>query len=119
MKDFKSFAESRGARLAAEFDRIPMVCDKIYNFKITATGLYGGGKMALQKSIIAYVVDFNKSAAQIKSFLDKEKKEQNPEGQNPENPPAGGAGGSGSSSSGSKQEPLPKGPPRIVYWTEY
>lgn len=120
IKDFKDFVESRGARLAAEFDQIPMVCDKVFNFKITATGLYGGGRYALQKSIKAYVIDFNKSAAQIKTYLDKEKKEQ--ESQNP-NPPtttiANPNQNPSSSSSGTKQDPLPKGPPRVVYWTEY
>jgi general secretion pathway protein K len=113
-KDFMSFVLSKGARLPDEFEQIPMVCDKVFNFKITATGVYGAGKFALQKTIVAYVVDLNKSAAQIRSFLDKEKQEQNPQSPSPTpNPSAGPA------SSAPKQEPLPKGAPRVVYWTEY
>ncbi|MGZ3724246.1 MAG: general secretion pathway protein GspK [Pseudobdellovibrio sp.] len=119
LKDFKSFVESHGARLTADFDKIPMVCDKVYNFKITATGIYGNGKMALQKNIVAYVVDFNKSAAQIKTYLDQEKQAQNPGGGTSIPPPQGGTPPAGPSSGTSKQDPLPKGPPRVVYWTEY
>lgn len=114
LKDFKSFIETKGARLAPEFDKIPMVCDKVFNFKITATGIYGAGKFALQKNIVAYVVDINKAAAQVKTFLDKEKAEENPQTPTPNPNPGAGPG-----SSAPKQEPLPKGAPRVVYWTEY
>jgi general secretion pathway protein K len=110
LKDFKNFVESRGARLAPEFDSTPMLCSKVFNFRIVATGIYGGGKSALQKNIVAVVVDINRSAAQIKSNIDAEKAAE-----------AGGtpADGAGSTSGASNQDPLPKGPPRIVYWTEY
>ena len=114
-KNFKDFVDSRGARTAPEFEKIPMVCNKVFNFKIKSTGLYGAGSYALQKTILAYVVDLSKSASQIKTYVDKEKEEQNPTP-----PPADGSGsGSGSTSSNQNQEPLPKGPPRVVYWTEY
>ena len=116
--DFKNFVESRGARLAPEFEQIPMICDKVFNFRIKSTGLFGSGNYALQKTITAYVVDINKSAAQIKTYVDKEKAEENPQqpGTNPDGTPKQGQ--TGSTSSTSKQEPLPKGPPRVVYWTE-
>lgn len=114
-KSFKDFVDSRGARTAPEFEKIPMICNKVFNFKVKSTGLYGAGAYALQKSILAYVVDLNKSASQIKTYVDKEKEEENPT-QPPATPPADG---SGSTSSAQTQEPLPKGPPRIVYWTEY
>ncbi len=116
--DLKKFVESRGARLAKEFDQIPMICNKVLNFKIKSTGLFGSGNYALQKTITAYVVDINKSAAQIKTFIDKEKAEENQQ-QQEGNPGAGSqTGQAGSTSSPAKQEPLPKGPPRVVYWTE-
>jgi general secretion pathway protein K len=115
-KDFKSFVETKGARLPPEFEQIPMVCDKVFNFKITATGVYGAGKFALQKNIVAYVVDINKAAAQVKTFLDKEKQDQNPQAPPPSPNPNQGAG---PASSTPKQDPLPKGAPRVVYWTEY
>ena len=120
LKDFKAYVESQGARLSPEFDHIPMICDKIFNFKVTATGLYGAGKFALQKTIVAYVIDINKSAAQIKTFVDKDKANDNPA---PPGSPAPNPNPvpnpSGSTSSTTKQDSLPKGAPRVVYWTEY
>lgn len=125
-KDFKDFVESRGARLAPEFDKIPMICDKVYNFRIHSTGVYGAGKFALQKNIVAVVMDLNRAAQQVKTFVNKDKEEAGETtGENPGGAGgagtggAGAAGGAGSTSSGSAQEPLPKGPPRVVYWTEY
>lgn len=124
-KDFKDFVESRGARLAPEFDQIPMICDKVFNFRIIATGVYGSGKFALQKNITAVVMDLNRSAQQIKSFVSKDRQNQgdsgageNPGGSNPDGSSPGTNPGSGSTSSGNTQEPLPKGPPRVIYWTE-
>ncbi|MBY0555217.1 general secretion pathway protein GspK [bacterium] len=120
LEDFKSFVESRGARLTADFDKIPMSCDKVFNFKIKATGLYGAGKFALQKNITAVVVDLDKSATQIKTYVDKDKQAQNPQGQNPQNPanPQNPSGQQGAGSTSGTSDPLPKGPPRVVYWTE-
>lgn len=107
LKNFKEFIDGRdGTRLSAEFDQIPMVCTKVFNFKIKSDGTYGSGKFALQKNITAFVVDVAKSASQIKTFVDKEKQAENPQ------TPAG------STSGAQTQDPLPKGPPRIVYWTE-
>lgn len=106
-KNFKDFVSQHGARLAPEFDNIPMVCGKVFNFRIIATGIYGAGKSALQKNIVAVVVDLNRSAAQIKQSVEADRVA------------AGGAAAAGSTSGAQKQDPLPKGPPRIVYWTEY
>ncbi len=112
LKDFKSFVESRGARLeAAEFDKIPMLCDKVINFKVRSTGIFGSGSQAIIKDITAIVVDLNRSATQIKSFIEKEKKEQQQSG--------GSSGVTGPTSPAPRQDPLPKGMPRVVYWSEY
>lgn len=112
LKDFKSFVESRGARLeAAEFDKIPMLCDKVINFKVRSTGIFGSGSQAIIKDITAIVVDLNRSATQIKSFIEKEKKEQQQSG--------GSSGATGPTSPAPRQDPLPKGMPRVVYWSEY
>lgn len=111
LKDFKSFVESRGARLSPEFDQIPMNCDKVINFRIKASGVFGSGKQAVMKEITAIVIDLNKSASQIKYYIDQEKKQaqqQQSDGKNPTGP----------TSPAPKQDPLPKGPPRIVYWSE-
>lgn len=119
VEEFKAFLESKGARLSDEFVKIPMICDKTFNFKITSTGLYGSGKSAQQKTIVAYVMDLSKSATQVKTYLDKEKEEkqkeqqqQNP-GQPPPTPTPSPTAGT------APKEPLPKGAPRVVYWTEY
>ena len=113
--DFKNFIEGRGARLAPEFDKIPFQCDTVVNFKIEAIGMTGSGKGSVQKKITAIVMNTAKAAATIKSYLEKEKKEQeqqlNPDGS--PKPPA-----TGQTSPTKAQDPLPKGKPRIVYWSE-
>lgn len=117
--EVKAFLESKGARLSEEFVKIPMICDKTFNFKITSTGIYGSGKSAQQKTITAYVMDLSKSATQVKTYLDKEKEEKQKEQQqqNPGQPPPTPTP---SPSTGTPpKEPLPKGAPRVVYWTEY
>ncbi len=113
LKDFKSFVESRGARLdPTEFDKIPMLCDKVINFRVRSTGIFGTGAQSVIKDITAIVVDLNRSASQIKSFVEKEKEQQNPV--NPDGSPRV----PGLKSPPSKQDPLPKGMPRVVYWGE-
>lgn len=117
--DFKTFIESRGARLAPEFDQIPFLCDKVINFRIQATGRSGGGKGAVQKKINLVVMDINRSATQIRNFVDKEKKEA--QAQNPQIDPKTGLPITPAASTGptsQAQDPLPKGRPRIVYWSE-
>ncbi|MFZ3229412.1 MAG: type II secretion system protein GspK [Pseudobdellovibrio sp.] len=111
VKDFKDFANAHGARLDASFDQIPMICDKVINFRIKSTGIFGSGAHAVLKEITAVVIDLGRSATQIKSYIDKEKKSQTPEG--PNKPVT-----TGSTSGAPKQDPLPKGPPRVVYWSE-
>lgn len=114
-QDFKNFVEGRGARLAPEFDKIPFQCDNVVNFKIEAIGMTGSGKGAVQKKITAYVMNTQKAAATIKSYLEKEKKEAEA---------AAGQDGAirppptGQTSPTKAQDPLPKGRPRIVYWSE-
>ena len=121
-KDFKDFIEGRGARLTAlEFDQIPFLCDKVINFRIQATGRSGTGKSSVQKKINFVVMDINRAAAQIKGFVDKEKKAA--AGTNPQIDPKTGLPiqpnpQTGPSSQPPKQEALPKGRPRIVYWSE-
>lgn len=119
--DFKTFIESRGSRLATEFEQIPFICDKVLNFRIIATGRSGGTKGAMQKKIVAVTMDINKAALQVRNFIDDERQQQ--QQQQGGGQPAGGATGQRSESAGqsqtSAQEPLPKGRPRIVYWTEF
>lgn len=115
LKNFKEFIDNRdGTRLSEEFNQIPMICSKVFNFRIKSTGMFGAGKFALQKNITAVVLDVGKSASQIKAFVDKETQAENPPPAG-QNPPGMGAG---STSGSAPQDPLPKGPPRVVYWTE-
>lgn len=117
-ENFKGFIESRGARLGPEFDKIPMVCNKVYNFKIKSDGIFGTGSHSIRKTITAIVFDVSKTANVLKTYVDKERKEANPGASNPAgaNPASGDQ--TGSTSGAPKQDLLPKGPPRIVYWTE-
>ena len=110
-EDFRNFVEGRGARLTKEFEQIPMVCSKVINFRIKSTGLYGAGKSAVQKNITAVVLDIAKSASQIKAFVDEEKRAQGGQAQSQDQT-------TGPTTGPTKQDPLPKGPPRIVYWLE-
>lgn len=122
LKNFKTFLEQNGAnRLTDEFSKIPLVCDKTVNFRIKSTGVYGNGKLAMMKNIVAVVMDIGRSADQIKSTVEKEKNQQNQQQQqgNQQNPQGGQKPQTGTKSGQQKQEPLPKGPPRVVYWTEY
>jgi general secretion pathway protein K len=119
-KDFKTFIETRGARLSAEFDQIPFLCDKVINFSVQATGRSGKGKGSVQKKINFVVMDINRAATQIKTFVDQEKKAAGGGQQiDPRTglpivtPPQ-----TGPSSQSAKQDPLPKGRPRVVYWSE-
>lgn len=111
-KNFKSFVERFANRLTKDFDQIPMICDKVINFRIKATGIFGSGKQAMMSTITAVVIDLNKSATQIRSYVDKEKEKDNP------NSPPTDPKKTGQGSSSANQDPLPKGPPRVVYWTE-
>lgn len=118
LKNFKTYINQQdGLRLSDDFDKIPMVCDKIVNFRIKSTGIYGQGKSAMMKNIMAVVIDIGGAAAQIKESVEKEKTQN----QTGATPPAAGAQPpqTGAKSSAPKQDPLPKGPPRIVYWAEY
>lgn len=123
LEDFKAFVDSHGGRLTKEFDKTPMVCDKTFNFRIQSTGLYGAGRTAMMKNITVVVVDLSQSATQIKNAKNNEKDTTNngaAAGAEPDKSQAGATKdpNSGSKSGGSGQEPLPKGPPRIVYWSE-
>lgn len=116
--DFKTFITGFGSQLDPEFDKIPFSCDKVLNFRIQATGRSGSGKGAVQKKLTAIVIDINKIASQVKSYVDKEKKDaqqqqQQASGQVPPVPPK-----TGPTSGAQTKEPLPKGRPRIVYWSE-
>lgn len=113
--DFWGFVQGQGARLSDDAAKIPLVFESVFNFKIRSTGTFGNST----REIIAIVMDLNKTASQVKKYMDAEKKElqqqqgaQNPSGQSAgTNPAQNPANPSGSNS-------ISKGPPRIVYWNE-
>lgn len=98
--DFWNFVQtSTRVRLMGDPKTIPMVCDSVMNFKIRSSGEFAGAS----REITAIVMDFNKTATKIKSYTDAEKKASDP---------------SGGAAAKPKKDPIPKGPPRIVFWSE-
>lgn len=100
--DFWNFVTGRGTRLVGDPNDIPLTCDTVMNFKIRSTGEFAGAT----REITAIVMDLNRTAAKVKSFVDKEKTESNT------------GTTSKTDTKNTKQDPIPKGPPRIVYWGE-
>ncbi|WP_413287882.1 general secretion pathway protein GspK [Bdellovibrio sp. HCB337] len=108
-EDFWGFITGRGARLGEKTEETPLVFDKVTNFRIKSTGEYAG----VSREIVAVVMDLQSVANTVKGYVDKEKQQQQQPGatptptpNNPQNPAQ------------SQSAPLPKGPPRIVYWGE-
>lgn len=96
-----------GGRLQNENSKeIPLVFDRLTSFKIVAKGKFASSERVIE----AIVVDLDQTAKRIKEFVDKDKQAENP---TPTGTPT-----TTPTSSTSKNEPLPKGPPRIVYWYE-
>ena len=113
-EDFKSFVVSRGSRVKdEEFDKIPFLCDKVTSFRIRAEGRSSSLPGAVKSVITVVIMDSNRAANQIKSFLKEENKANLPPVQPGQNPPQ-----TGPTAVAPPQEPLPKGRPRIVYYQE-
>ena len=103
--DFWGYVTSQDARVSIETETIPITCDTVTNFKIRSSGEFAGAS----REITAIVMDMNRTATKIKNFIDKEKKaepgqEQQSSGQQQKQTPP--------------PDPLPKGAPRIVFWSE-
>lgn len=102
--DFWNFVQQKGVRVMGKPEEIPMTCDTVMNFKIRSTGEFASAT----REITAIVMDLNKTAAKVKSYMDKEKEQTEKTGT-----PAD----TGKKTSAPK-DTIPKGPPRIVYWNE-
>lgn len=107
--EFWDFVASRGVRVMGNPDQIPMTCEKVMNFKIRSTGEFAGAT----REITAIVMDLNRTATKVKSFVDKEKQQANPAPS-----PSPSASPSPTSNAGNQKDPIPKGAPRVVYWNE-
>lgn len=110
-QDFWGFVQQRGARLQGQPDDMPLVFDSIMTFKVRSSGEFGGAA----REIMVVVSDLDKSATKLKEFVDKDKQGNNPGGGNP-----GGNGNNknNNNNANNKKTELPKGPPRIVQWSE-
>ncbi|WP_413578344.1 general secretion pathway protein GspK [Bdellovibrio sp. HCB290] len=117
--DFWNFVTSKNARLEGKTDEIPLVFESVFNFRIRSTGEFARST----SEITVITMDLNKTVAKIKDYVDKDKKAANPGGTDPGAPGGpsgpgnpGNPGGSGNTQG--KSDPIPKGPPRIVFWGE-
>lgn len=104
-EDFWNFVQSRNARLQSNPQDIPMTCDTVMNFKIISTGEFAKST----REITAIVMDLNKTATKVKTYVDKEKQAKGE--QQEEKPPKG-------DQQKEQKDPIPKGPPRVVFWSE-
>ncbi|MEK2690619.1 type II secretion system minor pseudopilin [Bdellovibrio sp. GT3] len=118
--DFWNFVTTKNVRLEGKPEDVPLVFDAVFNFRIRSTGEFARST----SEITVITMDLNKTVAKIKDYVDKDKKAQNP-GADTGNPGGSGSGGSGSGGSAGgdgktqgKSDPIPKGPPRIVFWGE-
>ncbi|MNJ98553.1 General secretion pathway protein K [compost metagenome] len=107
-EEFWQFVQSKGVRLEAN-PPPPLIFDSVMNFKIRSTGEFAG----TAREIIAIVMDFDKTAAKVKTLVDKEKADESGE----EQPDSDGSKQK-SSTPTTKKSKVSKGPPRIVYWNE-
>ncbi|MGZ3796202.1 MAG: general secretion pathway protein GspK [Pseudobdellovibrionaceae bacterium] len=111
-EEFWSFITGKGVRLQEKAEDTPLVFDKVVNFKIKSTGEYAG----VSREITVIVMDLQSAATTVKSYVDKEKKDA---AGNTGNPADSANKGKPAENQGQGQTPaLPKGPPRIVYWSE-
>lgn len=110
--DFWKFVEGEGqARLQnKDYKDIPLFFDGLSSFRITSRGKFASA----ERTIDVIVVDLAQTAKRIKTYIDKDKQAESG------GAGAGGAGGAAAAGppAATKNDPLPKGGPRIVYWSE-
>lgn len=108
-EDFWTFVQQKNVRLEGKTDQVPLVFDSVFNFKIRSTGEFAGAT----REITAIVMDFNKTAAKIKSYSDKDK-----QAASGADTTKTGSSGTGTTTGNNKSTTIDKGPPRVVYWNE-
>lgn len=109
--DFWAFVTSPPANAQLQnkdYKNIPLYFEALISFRIKSTGEFGGAK----REISVIVTDLDRTASRIKEYVDKDKKNEGASDQPKDQPPAEGT------KKAAANNPLPKGPPRIVYWTE-
>lgn len=118
-KDFWGFVNAEGGNVSEETQKtIPLIFSQVVNFRIRSTGEFGGAN----REIEAVVFDFSNVGKTIATRLQDEATAAIGGGgdqQNPQSPGGSGAGtGKDKNNQNKSNEPLPKGPPRIVYFIE-
>lgn len=109
--DFWSFLDSKGGRVPKEIQEgTPISTESAMNFRIKSVGSYGNSVAEIE----AVTFDIPKAAAAVATELKKEK-EAEAGGPTPTPTPTGGPGRPAPAAA--KPE-IPKGPPRLVFWTE-
>lgn len=109
--DFWGFVEAKGGRINPETrDSVPLKCGQVANFHIKSVGEFGG----VMREIEAVVYDIKLGAGVVASQVKKENQTAPAEG----SPPASSGGPQSQNPTGPTSEPLPKGPPRVVYYNE-
>jgi general secretion pathway protein K len=98
-QDFWEFVNQKGGNVTPDAQKqIPLVFDAVYNFRIRSVGDFGSST----REITAVTFDLQSMASKIASQIQ-----------------ADAAGTTtGGKSSPTSTDPLPKGPPRIVYYNE-
>ncbi len=117
--EFWNFVTTKNVRLEGKTDEIPLVFDSVFNFRIRSTGEFARAT----SEITVITMDFNKTVTKIKDYVDKDKKSQNPNANDPNDPNNPNKGnpnqpGNQTGNQQQKADPIAKGPPRIVYWSE-
>ncbi|NUM57278.1 MAG: general secretion pathway protein GspK [Bdellovibrionaceae bacterium] len=110
---FFEFLEQKGARLSINRDEFPIVTDSFSSFKIQSIGNFGSSK----KEIEVITLDLAKVAERAGSIQSKVDEKNNPQ---PKPTPTPGASSTSTSQNqtSSNKASIPKGSPRIVYWSE-
>jgi general secretion pathway protein K len=115
-KDFWGFVNAEGGNVSEENQKtIPLIFSQVTNFRIRSTGEFGGAN----REIEAVVFDFSSVGKTVAGRLQNEANTAagvNPQPPNGTTPAPGGS--TNANNSNKSNEPLPKGPPRIVYFIE-
>lgn len=118
-KEFWDYLGSIGIDIPQQMqEAIPITTDKITNFRIKSTGLYGKSI----HEITAVVYDISSAATTLGTQIQKQTSSQQA-GQTPGQTPAGAPGSPPSNTPAktnpqNQQQNSSKGPPQIVYWSE-
>ncbi|MEK6774679.1 MAG: type II secretion system protein GspK [Bdellovibrionota bacterium] len=113
-EEFWQFLQARGARITVTQADVPIVTSGLFSFGISSIGNFGSST----REINVIVMDLNQAATRLNDLVKADAKKDNPQAEadaaadKTAGTPVAGPG------SPSATNPLPKGIPRIVYWTE-